>query len=916
MRSNGEARPAQWSLPRTLCSTWLAALLLAGGYLELADAASITWRGGATFGGLPDSWQNVNNWNPFGSPFSIHRVPGDSDTAILSTPAGDIVRLYGGTDPVNGVTIGNGILFETNGWHLNAEDAGAATVSVSGAGSLLRVSDSFAAGGGGMTQFTTDNLLLIAGGELRVAGDTTIRDKTTLIVGVMNDFSSSDTISFGGDIVVDNATMTLDEASLDFAPGIDFTARNNANVMLKNTASGVASSTIPVSMDGVYHVNSGADVEFGSITIGYDTDPALGSNGTLTVSDAGTLVAAGGITVGADAGGGTGRLTVSGGAVIDNTPGTTLVRSTGRIDIANDSTYGFGNLEVRAGGQINGAGNLDFDYGVADINGGSVSAVGNINILIPLNIASGGMLTASVVVVDGNGSLVVSDGTVNTGDLTVGNLTSSQLTISGPNAVVSQSPGAVLDVRDGTIQVNDRGTLANQGTVALAANATLIIDGGNVSLGSFSDKSGSISLVSGSLSYVGDLATPELAMFGSGGLILPTAAHLTITGNTTIAAGQSLTLDGGQLITTGLVANGQFNFQRGTLELVGGSVTGTALASMIVPTQGEIRGNGAINLPVTALPTSTITATGNLTLGDPAAVNGFYANGTVAVQSGVTTLADANEAVFDSAALVTLGDGSGGSATLSAAHGIVLDYGSNLTGFGTLNTPNDPTQPLIINGNIIGNSLAEPITLTGYVKGAGTCDQCTITGTDAPGSSPAAVNRGSVSYRGTLEIDIGGTLPGSGYDQLNHILGAGIADLGGVLDVNLVGGFSPASGDRFRIITATTVLGQFDAAVLPTLPPGLGWGLSYAPDGVVLIVSPPSDFDGDGDVDGSDLLAWQRGESPNPLSPMDLAAWQTNFGAASLAALSTVPEPSALAMLLLAAVLGMASGRRRGSNGI
>ena len=38
------------------------------------------------------------------------------------------------------------------------------------------------------------------------------------------------------------------------------------------------------------------------------------------------------------------------------------------------------------------------------------------------------------------------------------------------------------------------------------------------------------------------------------------------------------------------------------------------------------------------------------------------------------------------------------------------------------------------------------------------------------------------------------------------------------------------------------------------------------------------DFDFDGDVDGADLLLWQRGGSPNPLGASDLAAWEANFG--------------------------------------
>ena len=59
------------------------------------------------------------------------------------------------------------------------------------------------------------------------------------------------------------------------------------------------------------------------------------------------------------------------------------------------------------------------------------------------------------------------------------------------------------------------------------------------------------------------------------------------------------------------------------------------------------------------------------------------------------------------------------------------------------------------------------------------------------------------------------------------------------------------------------------------------------------------DFDGDGDVDGADFLAWQRGESPSPLSASDLAIWRDNYGNSALSATQSVPEPSSL---LLAAI--------------
>jgi len=70
------------------------------------------------------------------------------------------------------------------------------------------------------------------------------------------------------------------------------------------------------------------------------------------------------------------------------------------------------------------------------------------------------------------------------------------------------------------------------------------------------------------------------------------------------------------------------------------------------------------------------------------------------------------------------------------------------------------------------------------------------------------------------------------------------------------------------------------------------------------------DFNGDGIVDGHDLLAWQRGESPNPLSPGDLATWENNFGTSSLVAAQSIPEP-ATGLLLLTIAVALASCRGR-----
>lgn len=76
--------------------------------------------------------------------------------------------------------------------------------------------------------------------------------------------------------------------------------------------------------------------------------------------------------------------------------------------------------------------------------------------------------------------------------------------------------------------------------------------------------------------------------------------------------------------------------------------------------------------------------------------------------------------------------------------------------------------------------------------------------------------------------------------------------------------------------------------------------------------STPGDFDGDGDVDGTDFVVWQRGGSPNPGSAGDLADWQGNYGAAAVgASFASVPEPTSLLLLLTFA--GLACGHRKRS---
>ena len=194
-------------------------------------------------------------------------------------------------------------------------------------------------------------------------------------------------------------------------------------------------------------------------------------------------------------------------------------------------------------------------------------------------------------------------------------------------------------------------------------------------------------------------------------------------------------------------------------------------------------------------------------------------------------------------------------------------------------------------------------------------------GTLAPGSSPGVMTiTGSYDQQpaAKLQIEIGGTTPGTEFDLLDI---AGTANLAGMLDVQLIdlgsGVFAPIAGDSFEILTAGTLNGTFSGGTsLPSLTGLLSWNVNYDTVGnrILLEVSSPftADFDGDGDVDSDDLSQWEGDYGVNGDSDangdgrsdgLDFLAWQRQFTgelSPSLQVTSVVPEPSSSAMFIFA----------------
>jgi hypothetical protein len=184
-------------------------------------------------------------------------------------------------------------------------------------------------------------------------------------------------------------------------------------------------------------------------------------------------------------------------------------------------------------------------------------------------------------------------------------------------------------------------------------------------------------------------------------------------------------------------------------------------------------------------------------------------------------------------------------------------------------------------------------------------------GTLVPSNSPGVtLVMGDLTMEsGTIAIEIAGNQVG----QYDALLVDGLLTAGGMLEV-VLDGYAPVAGDEFSILGFGAAVGDF-AYTLPALTGGLLWDTSHVLTtgtlSVFMDLPPTGDFDADGDVDGQDFLLWQRGESPNPHSADDLAAWQQNYGLGELATATTVPEPGAIVLVILAGTASFVTRRNR-----
>ncbi|MBL8491676.1 MAG: hypothetical protein JNM82_12930, partial [Rhodocyclaceae bacterium] len=390
--------------------------------------------------------------------------------------------------------------------------------------------------------------------------------------------------------------------------------------------------------------------------------------------------------------------------------------------------------------------------------------------------------------------------------------------------------GATANLTDVTIdgslynhgQFNVGGTVTVAGPAIQQLGGTILVPGGAVI--DMSNPAGVFSWVSGTISGTGTLSFSGGGTFQFAGtgdrvidgmnfafnnLTLPNgslsvqAGSLTLTGITTIPAGVDLNLTGGTFTN-----NSTLNIAGG-FNLTSGNFTGSGGINMLGGTMAKPAGS-----TIAWTSTGPLLNTGVLNLADADITNAVDNQGTINVGAGTTF-----SQPFTNEGTLNLAPG-----TTAFSGGI-----TQLSGATTLGTPGSPATVtaggggLVVNGGTVGGS--------GTINGNLTVNGGTLAVGASPGSLTIAGDL-TLGAASTTLVEIGGTVPGSGFDFINV---TGTAHLAGTLDVAGYGGFTGAPGDSFAFMRYGGSGGAYGTINLP-----VGWGLEFQATSGALLLSIPA----------------------------------------------------------------------------
>jgi len=446
------------------------------------------------------------------------------------------------------------------------------------------------------------------------------------------------------------------------------------------------------------------------------------STGTLTISNGGQVTNGGGGFI-ADFTGATGTVLVTG-------ANSTWSMGVNTVDVGE---YGNGTLTVSSGGNVT--------TGDGGIIGDNVDSIGTAIITgtnSTFNLGSGGLVVGNL----GTGCLTISSGAVvNAGTMELA-------VFHGSSGTVNLQSGGVLQVgatnglsagvgtyafnwADGTVQVKgSKLTTSINATLVSAATASILdTQGFNATWSGVLSGSGSLTKIgSGTLTLNGADTYTGSTTLSAGTLVL--GDSFTLQNSTLIYTGGTMNLDGMSSVTLGGLSGNQNLAMFDTLA----SVTLTVGANNQDTTfSGVISGNGSL----TKNGTGTLTLTGLNTYSGTTIINGGTlvmisntAQGSTSINNGTLILTgDTSQIATNIFANGTLQFDQGGDSSYSGSifgNGTLIKSGTNNLTLGGVSTFNGTTT-LSAGTLTLGNSQALANSVLIYNTGGGTLNFGTLT---------------------------------------------------------------------------------------------------------------------------------------------------------------------------------------------
>lgn len=372
------------------------------------------------------------------------------------------------------------------------------------------------------------------------------------------------------------------------------------------------------------------------------------------------------------------------------------------------------------------------------------------------------------------------------------------------------SVGSAVEFHNGPYQFNGV-TISGAGNVGFSGNHTFNGAGTyNVTGTTTVFSAGTTAFNTSSPVVFGTLKLTNATLTGSSNMVINSAfdwdsGTLGGSGTTTIGSTAVASFGGGvaKTLDRALVNNGTLTWGLGSVSGLGSITNNRAFETAVTSANGIAFTNAASG--------SFNQLSGNFTFTAP-----FTNAGTINITGGTLQL---DGGLTQTAGVTNLAGG--------AIGGILALQGGVLSGSGTVNGSLNNSGGIVRPG---GSGATGTLTITGsYTQGAG----------------------------GTLNAELAGTSAG----QFDVLAVGGTASLGGTLNINNLGGFLPAVGNQFRIVTSPGNPGRFDTLT------GAATGISQQPDGSGLVLQA-----------NALVYTWDGGAGPGNTSWFEPLNWDLDSG--------------------------------------